>query len=72
MTWLAILGVVTSLISAYYYLRVVVYMYFRDAKETSEIPVPRLAFFSIIISAVGIVVLGILPSLILNITQLLF
>jgi NADH-quinone oxidoreductase subunit N len=72
MTWLAILGVVTSLISAYYYLRVVVYMYFRDAKDTAEIRVPRLALYSIVISAVGIVVLGILPSLILNVTQLLF
>ena len=72
MTWLAILGVVTSLISAYYYLRVVVYMYFRDAKDTAEIRVPRLALYSIVISAAGIVVLGILPSLILNVTQLLF
>ena len=72
LTWLAILGVVTSLLSAYYYLRVVVYMYFREAKETAEIRLPRLAFCSIIISALGIIVLGILPSLILNVTQLLF
>jgi hypothetical protein len=47
-------------------------MYFRDAKDTAEIRVPRLALYSIVISAVGIVVLGILPSLILNVTQLLF
>ena len=72
LTWLAILGVVTSLISAYYYLRVVVYMYFREAGETEKIHVPRLAFCSIIISAIGIVVLGILPSLILNVTRMLF
>ena len=72
MTWLAILGVITSLISAYYYLRVVVYMYFRDAKDSAEIRVPRLALCSIVISAAGIVLLGILPSLVLNVTQLLF
>jgi len=72
MTWLAILGVITSLMSAYYYLRIVVYMYFRDAKGPAEIRVPRLALCSIAISAVGIVVLGILPSLVLNVTQLLF
>jgi hypothetical protein len=47
-------------------------MYFRDAKDTAEIRVPRLALCSIVISAAGIVVLGILPSLILNVTQLLF
>ncbi len=72
MTWLAILGVVTSLMSAYYYLRVVVYMYFRDPRDAEEISVPPLAFGSIIISAAAIVILGILPSLILNVTQLLF
>ncbi|MGA7161691.1 MAG: NADH-quinone oxidoreductase subunit N [Bacteroidota bacterium] len=72
LTWLAILGVVTSLLSAFYYLRVVVYMYFRDTKETAEIHLPRLAFCAIFISALGIIILGILPSLILNVTQLLF
>ncbi len=38
MYWLAIIGIVTSLISAYYYLRVVVIMYMRDGepKTTSE------------------------------------
>ncbi|MGA9405522.1 MAG: NADH-quinone oxidoreductase subunit N [Bacteroidota bacterium] len=72
LTWLAILGVLTSLLSAYYYLRIVVYMYFREAKETAEIRLPRLALCSILISALGIIVFGILPSLILNVTQLLF
>ena len=72
LTWLAILGVITSLISAYYYLRIVVYMYFRDAADQSSIHIPRLALVSLGLSAVGIVVLGILPSLILNVTRLLF
>jgi NADH-quinone oxidoreductase subunit N len=35
-TWLAIIGVLTSLISAYYYLRVVVVMYMRDGEPTAE------------------------------------
>jgi NADH-quinone oxidoreductase subunit N len=34
--WLAIIGVVTSLISAYYYLRVVVNMYMKDGEPTIE------------------------------------
>ena len=29
-TWLAVIGVLASLVSAYYYLRVVIYMYFHD------------------------------------------
>jgi NADH-quinone oxidoreductase subunit N len=35
-TWLAIIGVVTSLISAYYYLRVVVTMYMKDGEPEIE------------------------------------
>jgi NADH-quinone oxidoreductase subunit N len=34
--WLAVIGVVTSLISAYYYLRVVVNMYMRDGEPVVE------------------------------------
>lgn len=34
--WLAIIGVVTSLISAYYYLRVVVTMYMKDGEPETE------------------------------------
>lgn len=34
--WLAIIGVLTSLISAYYYLRVVVTMYMRDGEPQTE------------------------------------
>ena len=34
--WLAIIGVVTSLISVYYYLRVVVTMYMHEGEPTVE------------------------------------
>ena len=35
-TWLAVIGVLTSLISAYYYLRVVVTMYMKDGEPVAE------------------------------------
>ena len=35
-TWLAIIGVLTSLISAYYYLRVIVTMYMKDGEPEIE------------------------------------
>ncbi|MCC6499466.1 MAG: NADH-quinone oxidoreductase subunit N [Anaerolineales bacterium] len=34
--WLAIIGVLTSIVSAFYYLRVVVIMYMRDGEPTAE------------------------------------
>lgn len=71
LTWLAILGVITSLFSTYYYLRVVVYMYFREGGE--ELPVlSKLSFASVAISAFGIVLLGIVPSLILDVLKTMF
>ena len=34
--WLAVVGVLASLISAYYYLRVVIYMYFREGEPETR------------------------------------
>jgi len=72
LTWLAVVGVLTSAISAYYYLRLVVYMYFRESESavTTEISRPSLA--ALVISAIGVIGLGILPSLVLDLTQGLF
>ncbi|MBP1702657.1 MAG: nuoN [Chloroflexi bacterium] len=54
---LAVIGVVTSLISAYYYLRVVVYMYMREG-EPQAIRDPWL-YIAATASAICLVVLGI-------------
>jgi NADH-quinone oxidoreductase subunit N len=71
LTWLAIVGVITSLFSTYYYLRVVVYMYFRDGGE--ELPVlSKLSFATVGLSAAGIIVFGIFPSLILDVLKTMF
>ncbi len=57
--WLAVIGVLTSLISAYYYLRVVVVMYMRaGAPETT--PEPWLDF-TWAVSAIATVALSFLP-----------
>ncbi|MDE3057526.1 MAG: NADH-quinone oxidoreductase subunit N [Bacteroidota bacterium] len=72
LTWLAVLGVMTSLLSAYYYVRVVVYMYFRDSVESEAVSVPRYAMVSLLASGAGILLLGVLPSLVLDVTKSLF
>jgi NADH-quinone oxidoreductase subunit N len=61
--WLAIIGILNSAVAAYYYLRVVVYMYMREpegefAKATSS---PFL-WTGIALALAGTVVLGILPG----------
>ncbi len=54
---LAIIGVLTSLVSAYYYLRVVVYMYMRDGEP--QVNRDRWLYVVATASAVSLVVLGI-------------
>ena len=57
---LAIIGVLTSLISAYYYLRVVVIMYMRDGEPQTE----RESFLDLttIATAIATVVLSLVPQ----------
>lgn len=71
LTWLAVLGVITSLVSTYYYLRVVVYMYFRDG-SAEEHPLPASSLAAVALSAAGILVLGIMPSLIFDVIVSMF
>ncbi len=58
--WLAIIGVLTSLISAYYYLRVLVIMYMRDGDP--EVSSPVLLKLTTGLTAVGTVVLSIISA----------
>jgi NADH-quinone oxidoreductase subunit N len=69
MTWLAIIGVLTSLISVYYYLRLVVLMYFRDGEANIDKPVPLPSLIAIVVAALMVLALGVYPSLIVEITR---
>ncbi|MEI7906667.1 MAG: NADH-quinone oxidoreductase subunit N [Bacteroidota bacterium] len=72
MTWLAIFGVITSLFSTYYYLRIIVYMYFKEATNHEEIKLPGLTFATVILCGAGIVLFGIVPSLIFDLMKSIF
>ena len=65
--WLAIVGVLTSVISVFFYLRVVVMMYMTSPASTLTIPpTPRVAGAALIASAILVFYLGILPTQVLN------
>jgi NADH-quinone oxidoreductase subunit N len=55
--WLAIIGVLTSLVSAYYYLRVVVYMYMQDGEPQAQRD--NWVYLTAAVTGLGIIVLGI-------------
>ena len=64
---LTIIGVINSAIAAYYYLRVIVYMYMRD--ERFEAPVSRIPAglgVGLAISVIATIYLGVLPGRVLD------
>ena len=62
-TWLAIIGVLTSVVSVFFYLRIVVMMYMTPGDRRGLVPaIPGLAGAALVASAVVVVYLGILPS----------
>ncbi|UCD84964.1 MAG: NADH-quinone oxidoreductase subunit N [Deltaproteobacteria bacterium] len=67
---LAVIGVLCSVISAYYYLRVLVVMYMREPEgEVTPRNRSAAASLSITITAIGVLVLGIIPSSILELVR---
>jgi NADH-quinone oxidoreductase subunit N len=71
-TWLAVVGVLMSLLSAYYYLRLVVLMYFKDQTVASESRSPDLGFVALVISALTLILFGIFPDTVLSLTASFF
>jgi NADH-quinone oxidoreductase subunit N len=68
--WLTLIGVVNSAIGAYYYLRIIVVMYMREARE--EVPVTPVPFgvgVALCISVLATLYLGMLPNRVLKVAQ---
>jgi NADH-quinone oxidoreductase subunit N len=64
--WLVIAGVLNSVVSIYYYLRVVVAMYFRDPVRPHE-PFPSASMrVALVVAVVAVVALGVFPGMMLE------
>ena len=62
-SWLAIIGVLTSVVSVFFYLRIVVMMYMTPSDAPARFPaVPKLVGAALVVSALLIFYLGILPA----------
>jgi NADH-quinone oxidoreductase subunit N len=60
--WLVVIGVLTSVVSIYYYLRVVIAMYFRDPLRPLEPTDAASTRAALILTAMAVLLLGILPG----------
>jgi NADH-quinone oxidoreductase subunit N len=68
--WLTLIGVMNSAVGAYYYLRIIVVMYMREARK--EVPVAPISFglaAALTISMLATLYLGLLPNRVLQIAQ---
>jgi NADH-quinone oxidoreductase subunit N len=70
LVWLTIIGVVTTVVSFYYYLYVIVQMYMRDPKdEFSDVALPASVKLALLVSVAGTLYMGILPTSVLEWTS---
>ena len=69
LTWLAVVGVVNSVVSAYYYIGVVRVMYLRSAEDDSVVSAGIPARVAIGIAAAGVLVLGLWPGGLLSVAR---
>ncbi len=70
LTWLALLAVINSVISAYYYLRVLKIAFVDPEENKSEVVVNRTVSVIVVGGMIGIIILGIFPSLVLEVAEI--
>ena len=68
--WLAIVGVVNSVVSAYYYLRVVRVMYLEPAPSEERVPSSHAFRVALGLSALGVLVIGVVPGPLLRLAEI--
>ncbi len=65
--WLVVIGVLNTAVSAYYYLRLIIVMFFRErSTEWSSPPVPASVAVALVITIAGVFYLGIFPGRVIN------
>jgi NADH-quinone oxidoreductase subunit N len=69
MVWLAVVGVVNSVVSAYYYVSVVRVMYLRESDNPARIIVPAYAWAALAVTSAAILVLGLWPGGLLEVAR---
>lgn len=72
LTWLAIVGVLSSVISVYFYLRIVVLMYFKTSGTELSIEKSFSGHLAIVIAALFVIAIGVLPGSVLELISNFF
>jgi len=69
MGWLAVIGVLTSIVQSAYLLRLINYMYAKTPQEETKIKEPKKLLVPIFILVAVIILLGVYPTIVLNLIE---
>jgi NADH-quinone oxidoreductase subunit N len=67
--WLAIIGVLTSVVSVFFYLRIVVMMYMTEGSDIARPRVPLPATAGLLLATAAVFYLGILPTRVIDLAM---
>jgi NADH-quinone oxidoreductase subunit N len=65
-TWLVIVAVIFSAISAYFYLRIVMYMYMKEPKATVSLSTSPATGIALAVTVIAVLVIGVYPSVLVE------
>jgi NADH-quinone oxidoreductase subunit N len=65
-TWLVVVAVIFSAISAYFYLRIVMYMYMREPKTTVNLSTSFSTGLALTIATSAVLLIGVFPSILVD------
>jgi NADH-quinone oxidoreductase subunit N len=68
--WLVVIAALNSVISAYYYLRVVKVMWFGEPASPEKVPSSGAPRFALFICCLGVLLLGIIPGLLMRLAEI--
>ncbi|MDI6743809.1 MAG: NADH-quinone oxidoreductase subunit N [Thermodesulfovibrionales bacterium] len=69
-TWLAVTAVIFSAISAYFYLRIVMYMYMKESKTEVQLSASPGIALALAITAIAVLIIGVLPSKVISVARI--
>jgi len=62
LTWLALVGILSSVISVYFYLRLVVIMYFKSSESEEKISYTASEIIAVVVAVIFVIILGLAPG----------
>jgi NADH-quinone oxidoreductase subunit N len=68
--WLVVIAAINSVISAYYYMRVVKVMWFGEPTSEEKVPSSGAPRFALFVCCLGVLLLGIIPGLLMKLAEL--